>query len=259
MTYFRPDMDVINLFEPRITIPSAGKKRSDKAFVYVADMDRGIDSLSFFWEYLSDDERKRAGNYYAKFLSDRYIISHGILRLILSRYTERSPKNLRFVTNKYGKPFLKDSEIKFNMSHSRNMVSYIIAFDNAVGIDIEFNNDSLDVTQLSKSVLSPKEITILNALNPKERYEVFYSLWTKKEALIKAIGSGLSYPISSIDALSIAQSDEVVLACAGNNIKYGLYVYLLKTIPNFSWAIASEKKLNEIIYIEAKGGDSIFG
>ena len=58
----------------------------NKVFTYVVDMDKYYDNLSLFWEYLSINEQEQAKKYYDKVLADRYIISHGILRSILSYY-----------------------------------------------------------------------------------------------------------------------------------------------------------------------------
>lgn len=227
-------------------------KNPSKVFVYIVDMDRFTSNSSFFCKYLSDSELKQANKYYNKILRERYIVSHTLLRYILSDYIKQSPEKIQFSTNEYGKPFLEGSSIRFNMSHSHNMVAYIITFNNNIGIDIEFNDNKLDIKKLFDLVLTPRERIIFDLLKPEQQASTFYNLWTKKEALTKAIGIGLSYPLSNIEALSIAEDDKIFMTSIDDNITHLLYTYSLKTAPNFSGAIATEKRINEIIYYTAQ-------
>lgn len=235
------DKNMVDLFE---------LDECSKAYVYVVDTDQCNNSLATFWVCLSANEQAQAIRYHSKLLTDRYIISHGILRYILSYYIKQSPKSLEFITNKYGKPSLKGSNIKFNMSHSHNIVCYIIAFNNKVGIDIEVNDNNLDIMELSKLVLTTKENMLLESLEYDEQRKTFYDLWTKKEALVKAIGEGLSYPINTIEALSMASGDKVTLTSINNSVSQELYTYTLELELNYSAAIATETKINEIVYIK---------
>ena len=196
--------------------------------------------------------------YYTESLSERYIISHGILRCILGHYTEQAPEHVEFINNKYGKPYLKNSKIKFNMSHSHNMVCYIVTFNNEVGIDIELWDSNLDVMELSKLVLTPKETILFNSLIFQERHLTFFNLWTKKEALIKASGEGLSYPINTIEALSAVLGDKVILTSIDDYSKREFYGHALEIIPNYSGAIASKIKIDEIVYVNAYNQSSVF-
>ncbi len=230
----------------------------DKVFVYIVDMDKYTNNLDQFWSFLSIGERKQARSYYTKLLTDRYVISHGILRYILSYYTKQPAHSLKFINNRYGKPFLKDSNIQFNMSHSYNMVYYIVAHNYKVGIDIEFHDNTLDVMELSNLVLTPKEITLLESFSIEERYKTFYTLWARKEALVKAIGKGLSYPINTIEAMPIASYDKITLTSNNNNAKQELYSYTLRTTPNYSGAIATETKIDVIVYLEAINQQGVF-
>lgn len=222
----------------------------NKAFIYIVDMDRHSNNLYSFWKCLSIDEQEHAKKYYTKLLTNSYIISHGILRYILSYYTNQPAHSLEFINNMYGKPFLKYSNIQFNISHSRNMACYVVTFNNKVGIDIEFHDNTLDIMGISELVLTQKEVALLRSFSTKERYEAFYTLWTRKEALVKAIGEGLSYPIRTIEAMSITSCDKIILTGGTNNVKQELYIYTLRAVPNYSGSIATETKIDEIVYLE---------
>ena len=141
----------------------------NKVFTYIIDMDQYHDNLSLFWEYLSINEQEQAKRYYDKVLADHYIISHGILRSILSYYIDQSPSSLELINNTYGKPFLKNSNIEFNMSHSRNMVCYVITFNNRVGVDIEYYDSATDIVEMLELVFTKKEIELIKSLCGENR------------------------------------------------------------------------------------------
>jgi 4'-phosphopantetheinyl transferase len=204
-------MGLVNIFDVN-TINLLGlDKSSNKVFVLIMNMDKYAQNIPQFCAYLSAKEKEQAKRYYTKLLTDRYILSHGMLRHILSYYAKVLPQELEFIYNEYGKPFLKKTNIQFNMSHSHNIVCYVIALNHKVGIDIELCDHNLNVQELANLVLTPTEYEYLSSLKSKEKHKFFYQLWTKKEALIKANGQGLSYPITTIEAMTIPSGKKILL------------------------------------------------
>lgn len=99
--------------------------------------------------------------------------------------------NLRY--NTYGKPYLKNGPY-FNISHSRKYVICAISQNSLVGVDIEAINPINLVDY--KSVLNRAEWEIImTSSNP---VHTFFDIWTKKEAVTKAIGKGLNIPFQDI-------------------------------------------------------------
>ena len=104
-----------------------------------------------------------------------------------------SIKDYELYYNKYGKPYLKDSNIYFNISHTRNLVICAIS-DKEIGVDIEY----LRYNELvSKRILNKKEYSIL--LNSKCKEEIFTIMWTSKESYVKMLGIGLEYALKNVD------------------------------------------------------------
>ena len=232
---------------------------SNKVFIYIADLSNCTQDIPKFWQCLSDEERKKAKKYYNSFLRDRYVIAHGILRYILSYYIDKPPKQINFVNNKYGKPFLKNSDIQFNISHSHNLASYIVALNSIVGIDIELHKNILSIQDLSHLVFTPIEYKNFATKKDNEKLELFYKLWTKKEALIKANGQGLFYPMNTIEAFKLLPGEKIFLKNEGGNIYQELWYYFpLEVRQNYSGAIAIEHKVNKIIYIEMSPQRNVF-
>lgn len=91
--------------------------------------------------------------------------------------------------NQYGKPYLKNNYIYFNISHSKNMIALIIS-DNECGIDIEYIDKTRNIEGLSKKVLSSKE---KEEFDKNKDIEIFYKFWTQKEAYYKYKGFGIEY------------------------------------------------------------------
>jgi len=157
--------------------------------------------LQQYWGVLDLLERKKHAAFCFAKLRHQYLITRGLLRHILSLYEQNiSPLEWRFKTNSYGKPHISNtgltSPLYFNLSHTENMVALAVSRSEKIGIDVEWmcrgGNREL---QLAEKYFSPLERRELNALPEAERKERFFSLWTLKEAYIKACGKGLSIPL----------------------------------------------------------------
>jgi len=250
-----------SIFESRVLDHLALNLSPNEAFVYIANLTnykQDTQLMHLFWECLSTKEQTQAKQYYTSDLSDRYIISHGVLRYILSYYTRQLPQDIEFIHNEYGKPFLKNNNIQFNMSHSHDMVSYIISLDYRVGIDIELHDSTIDVHELSDLVFTPKEHEFIIKLDTIKKLDLFYKLWTIKESLIKASGQGLSYPINTIEAITLSPGENIFLDCDANKFKQGWYYFPLEVAEGYSGAIAIEHKINKITYLEMNDKKNVF-
>jgi len=108
-------------------------------------------------------------------------------QILITEYQLDIEKEI-IIYNKYKKPYIKNSNIYFNISHSKNLIAIVI--DNKeCGIDIEYIDYKRDIDKLKHKVLSNKELKIYNSVKDKHKY--FYKMWTKKEAYYKTIGTGI--------------------------------------------------------------------
>jgi 4'-phosphopantetheinyl transferase len=103
----------------------------------------------------------------------------------------------RISYNGFQKPYLVDTEIDFNISHSEEIVICVIAPRKCIGIDIE-KIRVIETTDF-KSQMSENEWA--KVTKSKDRYAAFFSYWTQKEAVIKACGKGLNVPLLSFEIL----------------------------------------------------------
>ena len=151
---------------------------------------------------LSEDERA----HWQAFRFDRhrreYLTTRALVRVALSHYHPLAHEAWRFRTNTYGKPVVDpDCGLHFNLSNSLGLVVCLIAQGIEVGVDAEPIDRAEKIVELAPEVLSPLELSQLEALHSPEKLDRALSLWTLKEAYIKARGAGLSLPLSKISFL----------------------------------------------------------
>ncbi len=168
---------------------------SEKINIYCISLEQK--AQDDFINYLSPDDIARAFNFIQTKHQRRYIICQGILRLILSEHLNIKPQAVKFRYGKYGKPYLDhDTNITFNVSHSHEMALIAVTQNQEIGIDIEYHSNR-PMDGIAEKMFSPAEIArVQQALHNKT--QVFYEIWTGKEAFIKAIGMGLRYPTQNI-------------------------------------------------------------
>lgn len=148
---------------------------------------------------LTIDERSRADAF--RFVRDRqsFIIRRGILRTFLGRYLRVDPAKLRFSYNPVGKPALIGSEnmstLKFNLSYSAQLALFAFSWGGEIGVDVEYINPDLVYQPLVESFFAPQEQAAIQERPDNMRRAAFYACWTRKEAFVKAQGSGLQIPL----------------------------------------------------------------
>jgi 4'-phosphopantetheinyl transferase len=154
------------------------------------------DPLSFR-NILSEDERLRATRLRDPKSAVRFSVGRGILRAILGRYQSSRPERLVFSYGSHGKPELADGlqeHLSFNVSHSGGLAVFAIANGFEVGVDIEEIHPVSDLEATASIFLSPGELAEFNAFPAGRKLERFFTLWTSKEAILKATGVGFSSP-----------------------------------------------------------------
>jgi 4'-phosphopantetheinyl transferase len=174
--------------------------------------------IDSFFESLSDDERKRAGQYHFPKDRRRAIVSRGALREILGNYLGMPAPELRFVYGEFGKPALSlesDNELRFNVSHSADLALVAVSRSRNVGIDIERVRPGVAAEQIAERYFSPRESDALRALPAEERTAAFFRYWTCKEAYAKALGRGLSLPLDRL-GISLPANEAAIVVDSGN-------------------------------------------
>jgi 4'-phosphopantetheinyl transferase len=163
---------------------------------------------------LSADERSRAERF--RFPSDRraFLVSRAVLRSILARYVGEDAAKLPFRYGEHGKPALHSIDptttlpatalagaeaqwLRFNVSHSHGLALYAMAREREVGVDVERIQPELASWQVASEFFAASEIHALRKEGDDLDVPAFFACWTRKEAYLKARGSGLAAPLNS--------------------------------------------------------------
>lgn len=166
--------------------------------VWIVGLDLPAGGLSRCAGLLDAGERARAARFVRPADRDRYAASHAALRLIFGRALGRDPAGLRFAAGPAGKPDLAGpgrAEIAFNLSHSGAHALVGIARGAPVGVDVEVHRPLPDALRIARAHFAPDEAAALGALPAGAVEPAFFGLWTRKEAVAKALGAGLSLPL----------------------------------------------------------------
>ena len=149
---------------------------------------------------LSEDERRHAERFRIATLRSRYITGRGTLRLLLGRYLKSDPASFTLAYQAHGKPELgpswRTAGLEFNVSHSHDLALYAFTRGHAIGVDVEHIRPMPNVEGLLERFFSPEEVRQWRQAPAERQLRVFFQGWTRKEAWLKAVGSGLSFPLS---------------------------------------------------------------
>lgn len=133
----------------------------------------------------------------------RYTVAQGMLRRILGLYGQCPPDAFTLERGPRGKPYLPESSglawLRFNLSHSGDQALVAVSRGREVGVDLESLNRVFDPLALAKRFFTPGETAHLNALSQAQRREAFLLAWTRKEALVKAMGCGIMGSLAHIE------------------------------------------------------------
>lgn len=219
-----PDIHTVDIWQIYIDIPAAS-----------------IQSLK---NTLDTQELERYQRLHKKH-QQSFLVSHIACRQILAQYLNLSAKQINYKKNKYGKPQLDhDTTICFNMSHSHNYAIIAISNHADVGVDIEFIKEKPSWEKIARRFFHPNEIAYLLDQDTNKQKTTFFQIWTRKEAYIKALGTGFATPFSSFDVIT---KDEIIDSDTNPDTN-NWYQKDLKIIPQYTAAIAQNTLIKKIRY-----------
>ena len=179
--------------------------------------------------WLDDDERARRRKFEYPGARRRFALCRAALRAILCERLGCDNKRLAFGAGFHDKPFaLLDgtpASISFNVSHSGRHGLIALAPEGRLGVDVEERTARRDFDRLIEAAFGPNEQTALKTERARGEFHLFFKLWTIKEALIKALGTGLSFDPAEFEApAAMRQGAETAL-------------YHFSQIPMIQWQV----------------------
>lgn len=180
-----------------------------QAFNEVAEQD-----YSNLHKLLSSDEIERASRFRFERHRMQYVIGRSLLRILIAAYLQKDARALRFHHTPKGKPeLLSDNEsgLHFNIAHSGRIILLAFTRNRKIGIDIEEIRENIEIKEIAQRFFSQPERSYLASLPLSLRYDEFFRCWTRKEALLKGTGDGLSVSLNSFSVFSNPDDDSCQL------------------------------------------------
>jgi len=182
--------------------PQEVRLAASEVHVWSTRLDACEEETGSCWEVLSSDERQRAERF--RFVSDRlrFVVARGVLRKLLGRYLGMPGSEVRLRYGMFGKPALHDwheSDLHFNLAHCRELALYGFARSRRVGLDVESGTPRFLMPGVPECSFTAAEQHALHALPPARRTLASLTLWTRKEAYVKALGCGLQQDLRSFE------------------------------------------------------------
>ena len=184
----------------------------DEVHLWRVDLEAVAGAETRWRQVLSPDEQARAARFHFDQDRQTYTATRALLRTILARYLGSNAMDLIFRYSDKDKPSLEltGDRLEFNVSHSGRRALLAFARRRSIGVDVEHIRADFDPQALAQRFFSPHEQRALATLEPEDGYAGFFRCWTRKEAYIKAVGSGLSLPLDQFD-VSLRPGEENAL------------------------------------------------
>lgn len=194
--------------------------------------------------WLSEDECGRAARFVHRRDHDRFVLAHGGLRAVLSRYLRIGPEGVELSRRQAGKPFVArdfrgQPAITFNMSHAHGRALIAVSQGQEVGVDLERIRLDVEVEQLSKRFFSPSEHVTIMQLTQEQRATRFFRYWVAKEAVLKAQGIGLRALSQCEIHMGADGAGAEVLVPAGSPLEHNWAVRILSCDEGWEAAVAA--------------------
>lgn len=200
---------------------------------------------------LTKEELQRANvSYFERGRRER-ILTRATLRTLLGNYLKQPPEPLHLATGELGKPFLPEHpDLHFNVSHADGYALFAFTLNGPIGVDLEKIDARIEITSLVKRFFSRMERPCILGETPSQQAFAFFRAWTRKEAIIKATGNGLSTPLDQF-GVSIALDQEVRVVHTDwqptEAEQWSLHSFMVT--DKLPGAVAIKEKVTEVKYL----------
>lgn len=207
-------MRLVSVAHPTL-LPHAGSSPTERIEAIVAGFDAGAAQILFlalsdFPERLAEplltaDEMERARRLVAPPVRRGFVGGRWLLRSALAVLTGAEPRLLDIQAGAHGKLLLAghgQRAASFNLSHSGDLVALALLRGRRIGIDIEVERPLTDAVLLARRILNPRERQQYETLPVSARESALLMAWTRKEAVLKAVGTGVSGGLSTVEVLT---------------------------------------------------------
>lgn len=197
-------------------------------------------------EAVTADEHERAARFRQEADRQRFLHGRLLLRTFLGHHLGIAPRDVSFVNGEFGKPEVQGqadaSTLRFNLAHSGEWLLFALARDRELGVDVEHHRAMSDAIQIARRFFAPPEVAALEALDPALHHDTFFRVWTRKEAIVKATGQGISAGLDRF-AVTCDSPDDVTLRGLDGGPTWDRWTIRgLEMPPNYTAAVAFDHR-----------------
>jgi 4'-phosphopantetheinyl transferase len=209
---------------------------ADEVHVWYASLETSQSTASWLATTLSKEEIDRANRFSFEQHRRQFIAGRGMLRAILAAYLGVGPSRVEIVCAEWGKPRLLgcNASLRFNLSHSEGLAAYALAWGREVGIDVEHVRPITDELSIARQHFSEREQNVLRNLVGAHRQRAFFRAWVRKEAWLKAVGTGLSYRLDRVE-VTLGEDEPAQLLTVNDDASEAARWSLLELAPAFGY------------------------
>jgi len=233
-----------------VSLPQSSKISLSTGEIHIWQVELDVEDKPCqpLWGMLDGLEQQRALRFRDEEIQKKYIWCHGLRRILLSRYLDLEPQEIRYFIGPFGKPHLDlPSELHFNMSHTDTLAIFAITSFQSIGIDVERLLSIEEIESLECWFLSKEEKLQLASLPHMERLEAFYTYWVSKEAYLKMLGLGLDDRLDTYN---------MIPHLAGEQADWGLDIYY--PISGYIAALAASGPVRQVLGLKCVASQFLF-
>lgn len=205
------------------------------------------------WALLDAAERARADRFLVEHARIEYILSHAMVREVLSAHTGADPRDFAFQAREHGKLDIaspgEQVSVRFNLSHSRGVCAVAVAAGREVGVDVEQRSERVSIEDIAPTIFSAPGLAAFAALPPGRRRAFFFAKWALKEALVKARGDGLTLDVKRIRADLTADLGLAGMWLDGIDVSSTWHVRPFHAGPDHAGAVVVEARPGEALTV----------
>lgn len=213
--------------------------------VYRIHIGSNLQWLAAFAATLTPSETERGNKYHQLKDRQRFVISRGAQRNILGRYLNQPATALQFVLGDNKKPYLPakgSAGLQYNITHAGEWILLAVSHT-PVGADVEYIDPAFSFADILPEHFSQEEVEFINSENSHDH---FFTLWTRKEALLKATGQGLGEHLKSTPSLDGAHELPGILLSAEKDWKINSF----NLIDDYKASIASGNEIRQLRFFD---------
>jgi 4'-phosphopantetheinyl transferase len=182
------------------------------------------EQLAGYAAILSPLERERQQRFHFEEDRHRFLVSHALVRRVLSRYVDVAPGDWGFSVNQYGRPEISGPEItpalRFNLSHTVGLACCVVTLDADCGIDVEQLTARGNQLAIAEKMFAVSEQAELKKLDGQAFQERFFCYWTLREAYCKAVGTGIGHTSNNY-AFEVGEADQCRISFGASSADRG--------------------------------------